>query len=45
VPQETLDYLTGHNIRVEVERTAAACQRYNELAKSEQAAAALHLTC
>ena len=45
VPQETLDYLTAHNIRVEVERTAAACQRYNELAKSEQAAAALHLTC
>jgi len=45
VPQETLDYLTGHNIRVEVERTAAACQRYNELAQSEQAAAALHLTC
>ena len=45
VPQETLDYLTTHNIRVEVERTAAACQRYNELAKSEQAAAALHLTC
>ncbi len=45
VPQETLDYLAVHNIRVEVERTAAACQRYNELAGSEQAAAALHLTC
>lgn len=45
VPQETLDYLAAHSIRVEVERTAAACQRYNELAKAEQAAAALHLTC
>jgi uncharacterized protein YprB with RNaseH-like and TPR domain len=45
VPQETLDYLAAHGIRVEVEPTAAACQRYNELAKSEQAAAALHLTC
>lgn len=45
VSQETLDYLAAHGIRVEVERTADACQRYNELAQSEQAAAALHLTC
>jgi uncharacterized protein YprB with RNaseH-like and TPR domain len=45
VPQETVDYLAAQGIRVEVEPTAAACQRYNELAKSEQAAAALHLTC
>ena len=45
VPQKTLDYLAAQGIRVEVERTAAACQRYNELAKSEPAAAALHLTC
>jgi uncharacterized protein YprB with RNaseH-like and TPR domain len=45
VPQETLDYLAAQGIRVEVEPTAAACQRYNELAKSEQAAAALHITC
>ena len=45
VPQETLDYLAARGIRVELERTAAACQRYNELARSEQAAAALHLTC
>jgi len=45
VPRETLDYLAAHNIRTEVERTAVACQRYNELAKTEQAAAALHLTC
>jgi len=45
VPQETLDYLAAQGIRVEVHPTAAACQRYNELARSEQAAAALHLTC
>jgi uncharacterized protein YprB with RNaseH-like and TPR domain len=45
VPQETLDYLAAHGIRAEVQRTAAACQRYNELAKAEQVAAALHLTC
>jgi hypothetical protein len=45
VPQETLDCLAAQGIRVEVHPTAAACQRYNELARSEQAAAALHLTC
>jgi uncharacterized protein YprB with RNaseH-like and TPR domain len=45
VPQETLDYLAQHDIRALVERTAVACQRYNELAESERAAAALHLTC
>jgi uncharacterized protein YprB with RNaseH-like and TPR domain len=45
VPQETLEYLAEHDIRTVVERTAAACQRYNELAEQEQAAAALHLTC
>ena len=45
VPQETLDYLTEHNIRTVVERTAAACRSFNELAETERAAAALHLTC
>jgi hypothetical protein len=45
VPQDALDYLAAHGIRTEVDRTAAACQRYNELAKTEQVAAALHLTC
>ncbi|MBC7232351.1 MAG: ribonuclease H-like domain-containing protein [Chloroflexi bacterium] len=45
VPQEVLDYLATHGIRAEVERTAAACKRYNELAQSERVAAALHLTC
>lgn len=45
VPQDTLNYLAQHDIRVLVEPTAAACQRYNELAEAEQAAAALHLTC
>ena len=45
VPQPTLDYVTAQGIRVEIHRTAEACQRYNELAQQEQAAAALHLTC
>ena len=45
VPQETLDFLAEHDIRAVVERTAAACRTFNELAKSERAAAALHLTC
>lgn len=45
VPQATLDYLAGQGIRVEVMPTAEACKRYNELAKTEQVAAALHLTC
>jgi len=45
VPPETLEHLAAHGIRAVVERTAAACQRYNELAQTEQAAAALHLTC
>ena len=45
VPQSVLDYLAEHDIRAVVERTAEACQCYNELAQTEQAAAALHLTC
>ncbi len=45
VPQAALDCVTAQGIRVEVHRTAEACQRYNELAQQEQAAAALHLTC
>jgi hypothetical protein len=45
VPQATRDYLAQQGLRLEVLPTAAACQRYNELAKHEQAAAALHLTC
>ena len=45
VPQGTLDWLATQEVRVEVLPTATACQRYNELAPSERAAAALHLTC
>jgi len=45
VPQDALDYLAEHGIRTVMERTAVACERYNELATTEQAAAALHLTC
>jgi len=45
VPSEVLEHLAAHGIRAIVERTATACQRYNELAQTERAAAALHLTC
>lgn len=45
IPQPTLDSLAAQGVRVEVYRTAEACQRYNELAEHELAAAALHLTC
>ena len=45
VPQGVLDYLAEHDIRAVMQRTAEACECYNELAQTEQAAAALHLTC
>jgi uncharacterized protein YprB with RNaseH-like and TPR domain len=45
VPQATLEYLATRNIRTLVERTALACERYNDLAQTKKAAAALHLTC
>jgi len=45
VPESTQAFLRQQGVRFEVLRTAAACQRYNELAKKEQPAAALHLTC
>ncbi len=46
VPQDALAHLQTHGIRAIVERTAEACQRYNELARQGEAvAAALHLTC
>jgi len=46
IPERTLEFLQQHGMRVIVERTAEACQRYNELAeKGEAVAAAVHLTC
>jgi len=45
VPKETLEFITAHEIRAVVKRTAAACLRYNELVETERVAAALHLTC
>jgi hypothetical protein len=46
VPQQTLAFLQQKGIRTIVERTAEACQRYNELAEQGEAvAAAVHLTC
>ena len=45
VPEETQVCVRQQGVRVETLRTAAACKRYNELAKREQPAAALHLTC
>lgn len=45
VSEGTQTILRQQGVRFEILRTAAACQRYNELAKVEQPAAALHLTC
>ncbi|MBI2956133.1 MAG: hypothetical protein HYY26_02350 [Acidobacteria bacterium] len=45
VPQETLDFLNSLGIEVYAERTAEACQRYNELKDVRKVVAALHLTC
>ena len=45
VPEDTRDYLEEHGIEMIVEKTERACERYNELVKTENAAAALHLTC
>ena len=46
VPQQTLEFLRGKNIRAEVTDTHKAVQRFNELSRtSVSVAAALHLTC
>lgn len=45
VPQNIKEELESRGIKVIVERTAKACQIYNELHKSKKVAAALHLTC
>ncbi len=43
---ETEEYLQRHGIRLVVERTAQACQTFNQLSRSgEKVVAALHLTC
>jgi len=46
VSGDVLAHLEAHGISAVVERTAEACQRYNELAAQDRSvAAALHLTC
>jgi hypothetical protein len=46
VPADTVTYLEGRGIKVEVHDTAAAVRRYNEAAAAgERVAAGLHLTC
>jgi hypothetical protein len=45
VPESTAQYVRSRGVALIVERTDAACERYNELARSSTAVAALHLTC
>lgn len=46
VPPETEEYLEEQGIELKAERTAAACQTYNQLSQAgEKVVAALHLTC
>jgi len=45
VPPETIDALASRGIEVEVERTEAAANRYNELRKTVPVGALLHSTC
>jgi hypothetical protein len=43
---KTEEYLEQHNIALKVEKTAQACQTFNQLRRSgENVVAALHLTC
>jgi hypothetical protein len=43
---KTEEYLEQQGIRLQVERTAQACQTFNRLSRSgEKVVAALHLTC
>ena len=45
VPDSTVKFLREHGIETIVCRTKEACERFNTIATSRQAAVALHLTC
>lgn len=45
VPQETVAWLTGQGIAVDVLETRAAVARYNELRGHAQVSALIHTTC
>lgn len=45
VPRETIEFLRNVGIELYADRTAQACQRYNQLKDVRKVVAALHLTC
>jgi hypothetical protein len=45
VPKETVEYLKSNNIKIYIEDTQKAVERYNEITPQKQCVAALHLTC
>lgn len=45
VPTGVRDLLEDNGIKLVVEKTESACEKFNEIASSKRAAAALHLTC
>ena len=45
VPDRTRDYIASRGINLVVERTAKACELYNELSRNSKTVAALHVTC
>jgi hypothetical protein len=45
VPPETRKYIESEGIKLIVQKTAEACQTFNQLIESRKIVAALHLTC
>jgi hypothetical protein len=45
VPEDVVKAIEGKGISVIVKRTADACEEYNLLSQTQNAVAALHLTC
>lgn len=45
VPQETVALIGSLGVELFIEKTDAACKRYNSLLEKKKVAAALHLTC
>jgi len=45
VPEDVIRKIEGKGIKVVVKRTADACEEYNLLSQTQNAVAALHLTC
>jgi hypothetical protein len=45
VPKEISEYIEKQGIKLIIEKTGAACKKYEELAKKTKVAALLHNTC